>query len=335
MAEITRRRTGELLRRLFDILMAAPDGMSAKGALASLANTVQLSPYESGAYPSNGTRRFDNIVRFATVDTVKAGWLAKTKGRWTITEAGRRAHDRFQDPEAFYKEAVRLYHAWKSSRPQDNAQGPHVSDDNGDEGATRDVALTFEMADEQAWAEIERFLTNMPPYEFQNLVAALLKGMGYHVAWVAPPGRDGGIDVLAFSDPLGTKPPRIKVQVKRQQNTVTMDGLRSFMAVLGDGDVGIFVNTGGFTKDAMEEARTQASRRVTLVDLERLFDLWIEHYKALDDDARQRMPLKPIYCIRSANTVADGPRVWCYLVGGWSPSRPRVARLKTLASRRC
>jgi restriction system protein len=113
--------------------------------------------------------------------------------------------------------------------------------------------------------------------------------------WRTPPGRDGGIDILAFGDPLGTRPPRIKVQVKRQEGTVSVDGLRSFMAVLGDDDVGIFVNTGGFTKDAMQEARTQANRRVTLVDLERLFELWVEHYSRLDDEARRRMPLKPIY----------------------------------------
>lgn len=62
-----------------------------------------------------------------------------------------------------------------------------------------------------------------------------------------------------------------------------------------DDDVGIFVNTGSFTKDAMLEARTQATRRVTLVDLKRLFELWVEHYKSLDDEARRRMPLKPIY----------------------------------------
>jgi len=39
--------------------------------------------------------------------------------------------------------------------------------------------------------------------------------------------------------------------------------------------------------------------------------------------------------MRSTNTVADGARGGCYLVGGWSPSKPRVARLKTLASSRC
>ena len=33
MAEITRRRTGEFLRKLFNILMAAPEGMRASDAL--------------------------------------------------------------------------------------------------------------------------------------------------------------------------------------------------------------------------------------------------------------------------------------------------------------
>jgi restriction system protein len=274
--------------------MAAPEGMKAKDALEALASDVQLSPYEAGEYPNGGGRRFDKIVRFATVDTVKAGWLVKTKGQWSITDSGKVAHRKFQDPESFHKEAARLYRHWKSTQPADEDLPTGLPEASGD-ALDRDVTVTFEMADEKAWTEIERFLAHMQPYEFQNLVAALLKGMGYHVAWIAPPGKDGGSDILAFSDPLGTRPPRIKVQVKRQQNSVTVDGLRSFMAVLGDDDVGIFVNTGGFTKDAMEEARTQARRRVTLVDLERLFELWITHYDDLDDDARRRMPLKPIF----------------------------------------
>src|SRR6185503_24163 len=114
------------------------------------------------------------------------------------------------------------------------------------------------------------------------LVASLLRAMGYYVSWVAPPGKDGGIDILAWGDPLGTRPPRIKVQVKRYSDNVRVDGLRSFMAVLGDDDVGLFVTTSGFSRDAEEEARTQEKRKVTLVDLERLVDLWVEHYSKLD-----------------------------------------------------
>ena len=82
--------------------------------------------------------------------------------------------------------------------------------------------------------------------------------------------------------------------MKRQQVAVSVDGLRSFMALLGDSDVGLFVCTGGFTKDAETEARTQEQRRINLIGLEGLFDLWVEHYDKLTDQARRRLPLRPI-----------------------------------------
>ncbi|MEZ0258905.1 MAG: restriction endonuclease [Chthoniobacter sp.] len=69
--------------------------------------------------------------------------------------------------------------------------------------------------------------------------------------------------------------------------------MRAFLAVLGNDDVGLFVSTGGFTRDAEQEARTQENRKITLVDLDRLFDLWVEHYQKLSDTARQRLPLRP------------------------------------------
>ena len=291
MAEVTRRRTGEFLRKLFEILMQQPDGMQASEAIALLKSKVNLTDYEKGNYESGGNR-FENIVRFATVDCVKAGWLLKQKGRWTITEDGKEAYNTYMEPEAFYKRAVKLYHEWKDSQPEAE---PETIVDAEDTSSGKTATITFEQAEEQSWGEIAQYLRGMNPYDFQDLVAALLRAMGYHVSWVSPPGKDGGIDILALMDPLGTRLPRIKVQVKRQQNSVPVEGLRSFLALLGDDDVGLFVSTGGFTKDAEQEARTQEKRRVILIDLERLFDLWVEHYPRLDDDARRRLPLRPIH----------------------------------------
>ena len=54
MAEITRRRTGELRRKLFNILMAAPDGVQASAALQALASRVPLTPYEADSYEAGG-----------------------------------------------------------------------------------------------------------------------------------------------------------------------------------------------------------------------------------------------------------------------------------------
>ncbi len=289
MPEVTIQRTGELMQKLFEILAAHSDGMRAQDALNALRVAVKPTDYEKGRYES-GSVRFDKIVRFATIDHVKAGWLLKEKGRWIVTEAGKEALDKYKSPETFHRTAVKLYQEWRASRAT-----PDTDADNEEEVSERTVTITFEQAEEQAWSEIEQYIRNMNPYEFQKLVGALLRAMGYHVSWIAPPGKDGGIDILAWTDPLGTKPPRIKVQVKREANPIRINDLRSFMAVLGDDDVGIFVSTGGFTKDAEEAARTQESCQVTLIDLQRLFELWIEYSSKLDQEARDRLPLKPIY----------------------------------------
>jgi restriction system protein len=136
----------------------------------------------------------------------------------------------------------------------------------------------------------------MPPYDFQDLIAALLRGMGYHVAWVAPPGKDDGLDIVSYTDPLGAEGPRIKTQVRRRnESKTTLDDLRSFLSTLSNQDVGIFVSTSGFTVDATREARRQETRRITLIDLETFFDLWVENYENLNEQDRQRLPLKPVY----------------------------------------
>lgn len=133
------------------------------------------------------------------------------------------------------------------------------------------------------------------PFDLQKLVAALLRAMGYYVAWVSPPGPDKGIDILAQNDPLGTSSPRIKIQVKRRADKINVDGLRAFMALLGEQDVGIFVSTGGFTSDAQMEARTKETRKLTLIDLEKLVDLWIEHYDKVSESDKRLLPLRPVH----------------------------------------
>lgn len=288
MANITKRRKGELIRALFKLLLRHPEGLQAAQALAALAKEVTLTEYESGEYETGG-RRFEKVVRFSTVAPVKAGWMVKQQGIWTVTPDGEAALQQYPDPEQFTRAAGLLYKKWKSAQPID-------PDDDDAEVVEDSATITLEEAEEMAWSEIEAFLAAMPPYDFQELVAALLKAMSYHVSWIAPPGKDGGVDVIAYNDPLGTKPPRIKVQVKRNANSPRIDvmGLRSFMAVLADGDVGLFVALSGFTKDADYEAR-QSHRRISLIDARRLLELWTANYAQLDDAARARLPLKPVW----------------------------------------
>jgi restriction system protein len=294
MPEITRKRNGEIQRAIFSVLLEQPDAfMKAGDVLTAVAQRIALTPYELGDYASGG-RRFEKIARFSTLAPVKAGWLLKQKGQWTVSDEGRAAYQEYLVPDEFARQASVRYQDWHRSRTDDEqAKLPAVIAEEpvADEAA----AVRLEEAEESAWAEVEHYISTMNPYDFQDLVAALLRALGYYVVWTAPPGKDGGVDLIAAPDPLGTRLPRIKVQVKRQLGTVSVDGLRAFMATLGTDDVGLFVSTGGFTKDAKDEARQQSTRRVTLIDLVRLYDLWVEHYPKMPDDDRRRLPLRPVY----------------------------------------
>jgi restriction system protein len=302
MPEITRKRVGEFQRGVLNILLDCPDGLPAKDVLQRLEKLVPPTDFEKGNYPKHpNVRRFDKMARFATIGPVKAGWLVKTKGRWYVTEEGKKAYKQIPDPAGFAREATRLYYEWKATQPETLT----ALDEETPEAATTmekatDVASTAEEAEENAWLEIEQYVQGMKPYDLQTLVAALLRAMGYHVSWVSPPGPDKGIDILAYNDPLGTSTPRIKVQVKRRADKVTVDGLRSFMALLGEQDVGIFVATGGFTSDAESEARTKETRKLTLVDLEKLVELWVQHYDKVSETEKRLLPLKPVYYLAPA-----------------------------------
>jgi len=192
MAEITRRRCGELVRGVFRILLEHPDGLRAKEVLQRLERVVPPTPFENSTYPNRpNIRRYEKIVRFATITSVKAGWLVKNKGSWNLTDEGRIAFQRFLDPEQFDTEARRLYNEWRADQSDDGT----TEDDSATQSAT-----TLEEAEESAWSELETYLEQMSPYDFQELVAGLLRGMGYHVEWISPPGPDRGIDIIAHSD---------------------------------------------------------------------------------------------------------------------------------------
>ena len=299
MAEVTRKRVGELARGVFTVLLPHPEGLAARVVLERMWAAVPPTEFERQNYPANpDVRRYEKMVRFATISSVKAGWLQKNRGLWSLTDEGRTAHLRFQDPYEFIREAGRLYKKWKAEQPPSFA-----FEDEGQDLATEaeEAATTLEEAEESAWSEIETHLSEMNPYDFQQVVAGLLRAMGYHVSWVAPPGPDRGIDVIAHSYPLGVTGPRIKVQVKRTAERIAAREVRSFFAVVADVDVGLFISTGGFTKDAEEETRTQERRRVMLLDLRRFFDLWVENYARVPEQTRRLLPLRPVYFLALAD----------------------------------
>jgi restriction system protein len=293
MAEITRRRQGELLQAVLRALEDHPEGLAVTEVFRRVEHSVGSTDFEKSEYEKQpGVRRFEKIVRFSTIGAVKAGWLVKNKGQWILTDEGRSALASFPDPEDLFRESVRLYRIWRKGQPDTEDT---VVEEGEEEAESRSATITLEEAEETARQAIHDYLSAMPPYDFQNLVAALLRAMNYHVTWIAPPGPDKGVDIVAYNDPLGATGPRIKVQVKRRADKIAVQEVRSFMAVLSTNDVGIFVTTGGFTTEAQTEARQQESRRVSLLTLDDLIDLWVERYERLPEPDKQLLPLRPIY----------------------------------------
>ena len=87
--------------------------------------------------------------------------------------------------------------------------------------------------------------------------------------------------------------------MKSGTTRIRSDALRAFAATVNEEEAGLMVASGGFTDEADTFARLQARRRLTLVDLPRLVELWARHYPKLDAEARQRLPLAPVWFLTS------------------------------------
>jgi restriction system protein len=133
----------------------------------------------------------------------------------------------------------------------------------------------------------------LSPEEMEELTASILRAMGYK-AKVSPKGPDRGVDVIASPDGLGLTQPRIKAEVKHRDGSMGAPAIRGFIGALREGDSGLFISTGGFTREARYEAE-RSTFPLTLIDLDDLADLIVSHYESFDLDGRALIPLVRIY----------------------------------------
>jgi restriction system protein len=251
----------------------------------------KFTDWEKGIYEKTGNVRWVSILRFFTIDCIKAGYLIKKKGVWYLTPEGDEAL-KLGEVELL-NSATRAYRNWDRER---KALSGEVTPDlvEEDEG-NQATAATIDEIEQKAMEGLQSFILAKNAYEMQDLVAALLRGMGYYTPFVAPKGKDGGIDIIAYKDPLGTESPRMKVQIRHRENSTSSKDIRELMGLLQkDGDIGIFVSTGGFTSDARTTVRT-ASVHIELVDLPRLIELWQDFYSKMVDEDKNLLPMVPIY----------------------------------------
>jgi restriction system protein len=233
------------------------------------------------------------MLHFYSIDCIKAGFLVKKKGIWFLTPEG---EDALKLGElGLLNEATKKYKEWKLKKDLASEQNLIEEQPNGT--AEREQELALDEIEQLALDGIRKAINTKNPYEFQDLAAALLRAMGYFTPFVSPRGKDGGVDIVAYRDPLGTQAPRIKIQIKHRESSTPVQDVRQLMGLLQkDGDVGIFFSTGGFTPDAKATARS-SHVHVELIDLERFINLWQEFYEKLTDEDKAMLPLIPVYFI--------------------------------------
>ena len=146
---------------------------------------------------------------------------------------------------------------------------------------------------DRAFEFIKDRILRLDWYEMQEIMAGILKAMGYKTR-VASPGPDRGVDIIASPDGLGLEQPRIRVEVKHRAGAIGATELRSFIGGLTQSDRGLYVSTGGFTREARYEAE-RSNIPLTLIDIDELADLLIRNYDNADSETKALVPLKKLY----------------------------------------
>lgn len=293
----SRARAAVFIKAALQALNDSGGSLPLREIKKEVAKRVQLTDRDKETYAKTGYVRWESILHFYSIDCVKAGLIRKHGGKWHLTPEGRVALEKPAD--VLLDDAVRAYRAWKAAQPPKVA--PPAGLDESPNGQLPQIeekderVLVFERAEGEALAEIEEYIDGLSAYEFQDLVAALLRGMGYATPFVAEPGPDGGTDVLAYSDPIGAKTPHIRVQVKHKDEKATREEVAALRGIIRqDREIGLFVSSSGFTKEAVREART-GSTHIERMDLGRVLELWISNYEKLSEEDKALLPLRRVY----------------------------------------
>lgn len=110
-------------------------------------------------------------------------------------------------------------------------------------------------------------LVNMDPFAFERLTQRLLRECGFDDVKVTKKTGDGGIDGTGKLKINGIFSFNIAFQCKRYQGTVGSSEIRDFRGSLTtDIEKGVFITTGSFSKQAIEEASNPGKQQIDLIN---------------------------------------------------------------------
>ncbi|MFH1656317.1 MAG: restriction endonuclease [Candidatus Nealsonbacteria bacterium] len=288
----TRELASRVIFEAFKILKEAGGELRGEEVIEKIEKNINFNDWDKVIYEKTGNVRWQSVLHFFTINCMKAGFLRKNKGIWTLTKEGEEAIG--LGPVELLKKTTDLYRKWADIKKETKIIGQDDSELDSEPDQLQKANL--DQIEERSVEDIRNYIISKNPYEFQDIVAALLRAMGYYTSFVAPKGKDGGVDIIAYQDPLGIKTPRIKVQVKhRPCASISVDEIRQLAGLLNDNsDVGIFITSGKFTLDSEGQSRSM-HKHIELIDFERLISLWQEFYEKLSDKDKNMLPLAQIY----------------------------------------
>lgn len=277
---------GHLHLAALGALALAPGGQLSKAQLMqAIESRIPLDDWALAIYEDNGQTRWKSIFGFASVGLVKAGYVTKQRGLWTITDAGRAVMTQPPDRIAFVEHIRQKYLAWKQAQLATADVAPSSAtasqDDEPVEVPEERIPELIRSAHEALAAELVETVRQCDPAFFERLVVKLLLKMGYggsreEAGKAVGQSGDGGIDGVINEDRLGLD--AIYVQAKRWEGSVGEGPIRDFKGALDarNAHKGVFITTSYFTPAAREAARN-SRYRIVLIDGARLAELMIEH----------------------------------------------------------
>lgn len=234
----------------------------------------------------------------------RLGLKTGSRGYWKITEKGEnflQEHPGSEDPAI--EELALEYKKFDAESSTKKPKHPTGTDELEGRTGDEDADTTGGVDEDAIIAEIASHIERLDPYEFQELIGFLFEGMGYTVSHIAGKGPDGGIDLIAHRDPLGVEGKIVKIQAKHSKNTkkavsVGSPEVQQLNGICANEQShGAFISAKGFTSAAEKLVITGAASCVTLIDLSRFIDLWIEHIDSIPQERKAMLPLKQIYIL--------------------------------------
>lgn len=284
MPGITDERMMELLHLVLAILWPEPDGLYMRDILDQVEKSRKISFYEKGSFAFAPTfPRYEVIIRLGLVPLVKIGWLYKTKqGRWYYTDKGRETAKRYTNANDFINVALLEYEDRFKTQADQRIQANY---------------LIKSEAQEKAWEQIVRHIQSMSAIEFRAMAGELLRTLGYSIIWMAPQYKNRGkIDFIVGSRSIGTGKSRILVHVIHTDQQVSIESVQAFNSLLGSNDQGVLITSNGFASTVQkEEHYIKHYQKISLIDFDIFFELWVKNYKKLSQEAREFLPLTSVY----------------------------------------